>query len=63
MSHAAFYQDQAERAQALAEQTNLPNVRARFAESAQTWRRLMERAERLEALQAASTAATGAPGR
>ena len=63
MSQAGFYQDQAERAEALADQTNLPNVRARFAESAQTWRRLMERAERLEALQSTSTAVTGAQRR
>lgn len=48
MFQAEFYREQAERARALADKTPLPNVRARYIESAETWTRLLERAERLE---------------
>ena len=54
MSQVEFYHEQVERAQQLASQSTLPNVRARYAESAETWRRLLHRAERLEVLQESS---------
>jgi len=47
-----FLREQAARAQELAKQSTLANVRTRYAESAETWTRLADRAERLEQVQA-----------
>ena len=59
MSQVEFYQEQVERAQQLASLSTLPNVRARYAESAETWGRLRDRAERLEVLQESSRMGMG----
>ncbi len=59
MSQIEFYREQAERAQMLAGKTSLPNVRARYIESAETWLRFVERAERLQAAQTSSRPGMG----
>jgi hypothetical protein len=48
VSDVRYFQEQAAHARKLAERATLPNVRARFLESAEVWTRLVERAERLE---------------
>lgn len=59
MSQIEYYREQAERAQTLAAKTSLPNVRARYIESAETWMRLVDRAERLQVAQTSSKGAIG----
>ncbi len=59
LSQVDFLREQAARAQELAEQSPLPNVRARYLESAETWMRLAHRAERLEQAQGLSKEGIG----
>ncbi len=59
MSQIEYYREQAERAQTLAGKTSLPNVRARYLESAETWMRFVDRAERLQAAQTNSRPGIG----
>jgi hypothetical protein len=59
MSPIEYYREQAERAQTLAQKTSLPNVRARYIKSAETWMRFVDRAERLQAAQTSSRPGTG----
>ena len=59
VSQIDYYLEQAERAQRLADKTELPEVRARYIESAEAWKRFVDRAERLQGAQASSTAGIG----
>lgn len=63
VSQIDYLREQAARAQSLAEQSSLPNVRARFTESAEAWTRLIVRAERLEHAQGAAQEGIGRPPR
>lgn len=51
MSNLETYREQAAAAHHLAMAAALPNVRARYLESASVWARLADRAERLEQMQ------------
>ena len=63
VSQIDYLREQAARAEALAGESGLPNVRARFAESAAAWTRLIVRAERLEHTQGPEPAGIGRPPR
>jgi hypothetical protein len=59
MSQIDYYREQAGLARSLAEKSKLPNVRARFLESEESWMRFVARAERLQAAQPGRKGATG----
>ncbi len=59
MSQIDYYREQAERAQSLAEKSQLPNVRARYIESAEAWTRFAQRAERMQGCKESQGAGTG----
>ncbi len=63
MSQIDYLREQAARAYELAEQSTLPNVRARYSQSAEAWMRLVDRLERLEDSREASEAGLGRPPR
>ncbi|MDP8914863.1 MAG: hypothetical protein M3N39_14990 [Pseudomonadota bacterium] len=55
MSDINYFREQVARAQRLAERETLPNVRARYLQSAEAWMRLVNRAESLEQMQSGVT--------
>jgi hypothetical protein len=59
VSEINYFREQAEHAQRLAEREVLPNVRARYLQSAEVWTRLVERAEGLEQMQSGVTGGRG----
>ena len=59
MSEIHYFREQAAHAQSLAERAALPNVRARYLQSAEVWMKLVERAERLEQMQSGFTDVRG----
>lgn len=55
MSEIHYFREQAAHAQRLAERETLPNVRARYLQSAEAWMRLVKRAETLDQMQSGAT--------
>jgi hypothetical protein len=59
VSEINYFREQAAHAKRLAERESLPNVRARYLQSAEVWTRLVERAEGLEQMQSGVTGGRG----